>query len=80
MQGLTDLQNDVAAIGNSIGAVRQLVLSLQVQITTLQATIAAGGDNDADVAAQAKLLEGNIADLNAIVNPATVSVAATPST
>lgn len=69
MQGLTDLQNEVTALATAVGGIKTLVTQLQSQISTLQATIAAGGDNDADVEAQAQAIKTQVDQLNAIVNP-----------
>jgi hypothetical protein len=70
MQGLTDVQNAVASLTTIVGQVKSSVATLQAQIVSLQATIAAGGDNDADVEAQAQAINAQVASLNAIVNPA----------
>ena len=72
MQGLTDLQNSVTSLTTVVGQVKTLVGGLQAQIATLNATIVAGGDNDADVEAQAVALKAQVDSLNAVVNPTPV--------
>lgn len=77
MQGLTDLQNEVTALTGAVSQIKSLVGGLQAQIATLQATIAAGGDNDAEVEAQAQAIATQVSNLNSLVNPtSTVSPAA----
>lgn len=71
MQGLTDLQNEVTQLVAVVGGIKTLVQGLNAQIATLQATISAGGDNDADVETQAQALKDQVDQLNAIVNPPT---------
>lgn len=73
MQGLTDLQNNVGILVSTVTSVKELVSSLQSQISTLQATIAAGGDNDADVETQAQAVAAQVASLSALVNPTPAS-------
>jgi hypothetical protein len=79
LQGLTDLQNEVTALATVVGSVKTLVSGLQAQITQLQATIAAGGDNDADVEAQAVALKAQVDALNGIVNPVTPTTTTPPA-
>lgn len=80
MTGLTDLQNAVTGLTTEVGLVKTAVGALNAQIVTLQATIAAGGDNDADVEAQAKAISAQVAILDGIINPAPAStVAPTPA-
>lgn len=69
MQGLIDLQNQVTILTTVVGSIKSLVSGLQAQVTALQATIAQGGDNDADVEAQAQALGAQVAALNTLVNP-----------
>lgn len=68
-QGLTDLQNNVTALAAEVANVKTFVANLNTQITQLQATIAAGGDNDAAVETQAQAIASQITSLNGIVNP-----------
>lgn len=72
MQGLTDLEKNVGTLASEIGVVKAAVTDLKNQISTLQATVAAGGDNDADVETQAQAVAASVASLDAIVNPAPV--------
>lgn len=75
MQGLDDLKTDVVTLITVVGQVKTAAAALQSQIASLQATIAAGGDNDADVETQAKAVADQVTALNVMLNPTTTAPA-----
>lgn len=69
MQGLDDLKVNVASLVSKVEQVKASVADLNTKIAALNAIIAAGGDNDDEVEAQAKAIADQVAVLSGIVNP-----------